>query len=123
MRTGNGWAGSVQKKRRAHETHLGYKLRAACTIWILMLSSSSFFLQDNWHPVDKPRAVPYSGPTPSERAVFYDAAQAAGPVYLHGIALTIQFESPHPVLHRVGPWIASTVWTPRLQGRGAMGGP
>src|SRR6188768_786937 len=41
MRTGNGWAGSVQKKRRAHETHLGYKLRAACTIWILMLSSSS----------------------------------------------------------------------------------
>src|SRR6188768_941312 len=58
-----------------------------------------FFLQDNWHPVDKPRAVPYSEPTPSERAVFYDAAQAAGPVYLHGTALTIQFESRHPVLH------------------------
>ena len=29
MRTGNGWAGSVQKKRRAHETHHGYKSRGS----------------------------------------------------------------------------------------------
>ena len=62
-----------------------------------------FLLKDDWPPVDKPRAVPYSVPTPSERVVFNDAAQAAGPVDLHGIALTIQSESRHPVLHHVDP--------------------
>ena len=62
-----------------------------------------FPVQDDGLAVDKPGAVPYSEPRPSEKTSFYDAAHAAGPVYLYGIALTVQPESRRPVLRHADP--------------------
>ena len=47
MRTGNGWAGSVQKKRRAHETHLGYKSRGSMYHTVFNVVKQFFLLKDD----------------------------------------------------------------------------
>jgi hypothetical protein len=58
MRTRSGWAGALQKKRSAHETHLGYKSRSIYHE-ISNLVKPFFGLLPNPRLIDKSGAVPY----------------------------------------------------------------
>jgi hypothetical protein len=58
-RTGSGWAGALQRKRSAHETHLGYESRSMYH-GLSNLVKKIFGARRKSRILDKSGTVPYS---------------------------------------------------------------